>query len=167
MSAKALRSLAYHELRLILRQHKQVISISIDSIARSAWCLVLLLLLSSCSEVAQQTGDDKPVLPIYAGASDIQVQAIPKSSTNDLPTEITTFLTKDKPDLVLSYYTKELGNAGWRPNSPLTPVPDKTYFSKGPPSGQRTSSYGLVITITQQDEETFNVELNMAEYLPY
>jgi hypothetical protein len=126
-----------------------------------------VLFLGGCTGGTQPAENDKPQLPIYNGASDIRAQVIPKSRINDFPTEITTFQTPDRPDLVFAFYARVLLNDGWSSNSPVPPVPDKRYYSKGPRYGERASSYGLVITITQQANHIYLVELNMAEYLPY
>jgi hypothetical protein len=130
-----------------------------------ATCLIGLLSLVGCFGNSQG-GSSKPQLPVYSGATDIRVQVIPRSKTNDNTTEITTFLTGDKPDVVLQFYETELEKAGWISHGPATPVANKRYFLKQPGLWPVASSYGVVITATQRDDGFTHVELNMAEYLP-
>jgi hypothetical protein len=69
---------------------------------------VFTLLLSACFT---SSGEQCPELPYYPGATKIQ------SLNQSTSTRVTVYETQDQPNLVLSYYEKQLNQKGWKENS--------------------------------------------------
>jgi hypothetical protein len=73
-----------------------------------AMMFLFTLLLSACGT---SSGAQCPELPYYPGAT--KVQSLNQSTS----TRVTVYETQDQPNLVLSYYEKQLSQKGWKENS--------------------------------------------------
>jgi hypothetical protein len=81
-----------------------------------------------------------------------------------VPLKVFSFVTTDKPEQVLKYYSEYLLSNGWNMDKAPTPSPDTTYFSWQ--NGARFSVHTLDITIIQGSSNETAVTLKLATYLP-
>lgn len=120
--------------------------------------LIVVVSLIACSSLPNfpaATRTVAPGIPKYPGAesSDTQVTTGIQGS----PMQVVTFLTKDTPDDVLSFYRKQLEQEGWTFENRDDP------YSLGMSNEQACPYYGMYIQASPTDETSTTVKIQMSE----